>query len=66
VLSARLVRVSAAHGLLVYPSTGGINDAVTIAPPFTIADDEIDLVIASLDAALSDVEAELGLQSAGV
>jgi len=66
VLSARLVRVSAAHGLLVYPSTGGFNDAVTIAPPFTIADDEIDLVIASLDAALGDVEAELGLQAAGV
>jgi adenosylmethionine-8-amino-7-oxononanoate aminotransferase len=57
-LSNRVVTAAAAHGLLVYPSTGGINDAVTLAPPLTIADAEIDLALTALDAALTDVESE--------
>jgi len=57
-LASRVVTAAAAHGLLVYPSTGGINDAVTLAPPLTIADAEIDLALTALDAALTDVESE--------
>jgi adenosylmethionine-8-amino-7-oxononanoate aminotransferase len=65
-LSNRVVATAAAHGLLVYPSTGRINDAITFAPPLTITDDEIDLALTALDAALADVEAALDLQPAGV
>jgi adenosylmethionine-8-amino-7-oxononanoate aminotransferase len=66
VLSSRLVAAATAHGLLVYPSTGGINDAVTLAPPLTISDDEIDLALGALDSALTDVEAALAVQPAAV
>jgi adenosylmethionine-8-amino-7-oxononanoate aminotransferase len=64
VLTTRVVVAAAARGLLVYPSTGGINDAVTVAPPLTITDPEIDIALVALDAALSDVEAALGLTRA--
>ncbi|WP_084126041.1 aspartate aminotransferase family protein [Demequina sp. NBRC 110054] len=48
-----------AHGLIVYPTTGGYVDAVIVAPPLTIADGEIASLVASLDAALTDVEVAL-------
>ncbi len=48
-----------ARGLIVYPTTGGYVDAVIVAPPLTIADEEIDALAASLDAALTDVKVAL-------
>jgi len=58
-LAARLATATTARGLLVYPATGGFNDAVLIAPPLTITHEEVATLLEILDAALSDVEAEL-------
>jgi adenosylmethionine-8-amino-7-oxononanoate aminotransferase len=41
------------RGLLVYPATGGINDAILVAPPLTVTAEETDLLLALLDDALS-------------
>lgn len=47
------------NGLLIYPSTGGFNDACLIAPPLTITDSEMDAMIQRLDAALTEVERDV-------
>lgn len=47
------------HGLLVYPATGGINDAVLVAPPLTITPQETDLLLELLDAALTTLSKNL-------
>lgn len=53
---SRAVFVAAMDANLVcYPTTGGVNDAITIAPPLTISADEIDFLISSLDNALTTV-----------
>ena len=41
------------RGLLVYPATGGINDAILVAPPLTVTAEETDLLLELLDGALS-------------
>ena len=55
-VAERLRRAALAQGLLIYPTTGGFNDACIIAPPLTITDDEIAELIRRLDAALADIE----------
>jgi adenosylmethionine-8-amino-7-oxononanoate aminotransferase len=45
-----------AQGLIVYPTTGGFNDACIIAPPLTITESEMDELLARLDRALGSVE----------
>lgn len=54
---ARAQRLSAAakqNGLLLYPTTGGVNDALLVAPPLTISDDEL---LARLSGALDRLRA---------
>lgn len=41
------------QGLVVYPTTGGVNDAVVIAPPLTITAGEVEVLLEKLSAALS-------------
>ncbi len=55
-LTRTVVTAARDHGLLVYPATGGVNDAVLVAPPLTTTPTEIDLLLHLLDDALSAVE----------
>lgn len=55
-LGERLRRAALAQGLLIYPTTGGFNDACIIAPPLTITDDELMELIRRLEAALVEIE----------
>jgi len=52
-LSRELFAAAMDEGLVCYPTTGGVNDAVTIAPPLTITDEEIEMLVNSLDRALT-------------
>lgn len=56
--AARLTRICAEHGLIVYQATGGYNDAVMIAPPLTISDAEIEELIHRLSDGFEALEAE--------
>lgn len=51
------------HGAIVYPTTGGFNDAVLIAPPLIITIEELDSLIGSLDRSLTEVELSAGVTS---
>lgn len=57
-LSARVKAAALARGLVCYPSSGtadGVNgDHVLLAPPYTVASDEIALIVERLDGALRD------------
>lgn len=55
-IGERLRRAALAHGLLIYPTTGGFNNACIIAPPLTITDGELTELIRRLDAALTEIE----------
>jgi adenosylmethionine-8-amino-7-oxononanoate aminotransferase len=52
-LTHALVRSARESGLLVYPATGGVNDAVLVAPPLTVTGAEVDLLLELLDSALT-------------
>ncbi|WP_062204683.1 aminotransferase family protein [Demequina salsinemoris] len=54
--ASALYAACAAHGLVVYPTTGGYVDAVIIAPPLMIERGEISVLVVALDAALTDLE----------
>ncbi|MBL1102591.1 aminotransferase class III-fold pyridoxal phosphate-dependent enzyme [Streptomyces coffeae] len=52
-LTHTLIASARDQGLLLYPVTGGINDAVLVAPPLVTSAEEIDLLLRRLDAALT-------------
>jgi adenosylmethionine-8-amino-7-oxononanoate aminotransferase len=62
-VTARLLTIAKQHGLLLYPAGGGIDgtrgDAVLVAPPLTITDDDIAELLRRLGAALDDLAAVL-------
>jgi adenosylmethionine-8-amino-7-oxononanoate aminotransferase len=51
-VAAALTAGAAEAGLIVYQATGGFNDAVLVAPPLTIGEDELGELGARLDIAL--------------
>jgi adenosylmethionine-8-amino-7-oxononanoate aminotransferase len=51
-LTSKLVRSAKEVGLLLYPANGGFNDAVLVAPPLTVSEAEITLLLELLDEAL--------------
>lgn len=59
----RVIARAFEHGLILYPAVGGLDgvagDALIVAPPLTISDDEIQHLLALLTATLREVEAEL-------
>ncbi len=61
-LHARIKRAAFARGLLVYPMGGTIDgrlgDHVTLAPPFTVTEDELDLIVTRLGEAVEAALAE--------
>ena len=50
--AARLLETAMQQGLALSPATGGFNDAVLVAPPFTITEAELETLLERLDAAL--------------
>lgn len=52
-LTRALVVAARDNGLLVYPATGGVNDAILVAPPLTVTSEEIDLLLDLLDSAIT-------------
>lgn len=48
VLAREVAARAAANGLILYPTTGGVNDALIVAPPLTITDDEADVLLEKL------------------
>jgi len=47
------------NGLLLYPASDGHNDAVLIGPPLNVTNEDLDLLVQRVDAALSALEADL-------
>jgi adenosylmethionine-8-amino-7-oxononanoate aminotransferase len=61
-IGQRATVLAADEGLLIYPRRGGgglSGDHVLIAPPLTIAEDEIDELLERLDRALTRLAGEL-------
>ena len=51
--TARVVAAALGRGVFVYPASAGAGrDAILLGPPFTIADDELDLLVATLPDAI--------------
>lgn len=59
-VTERFLAICQDNGLLLYPASDGLCDAVLVAPPLNATDDELRLLMQLLDASLSRLEAELG------
>jgi adenosylmethionine-8-amino-7-oxononanoate aminotransferase len=60
-----VVAAALARDLWVYPAgSGPVPDAILVAPPFVISDDEVEQLVARLGAALRAVHADAGDHSA--
>lgn len=64
VIAGRVYAACMAHGLVVYPTSGGIVDAVLVTPPLVITREQVDYLLDALSAGIADVERELGLAPA--
>ncbi|WP_175417219.1 aspartate aminotransferase family protein [Arthrobacter sp. 24S4-2] len=62
-ISSRVFSACLEQGLVVYPSTGGFNESILVAPPLTISSEEITDLLSKLDTALAAVERRM--QEAG-
>ena len=61
-ITSRIVEKAFQKGLLVYPAAGavdGVGDAIIVAPPFVITEEEIDLLVQILDESVREVMAEV-------
>lgn len=61
-LTSRVVDKAFDKGLLVYPAAGGVDgagDAVILAPPFVITEEEIDLLVRLLEETIQEVAQEI-------
>ncbi|MFC5452122.1 aspartate aminotransferase family protein [Paenibacillus aestuarii] len=58
----KIIDLAFQKGLLVYPAAGGVDgdgDAIIIAPPLTITDEELELLVGLLDETIREVTQEL-------
>jgi adenosylmethionine-8-amino-7-oxononanoate aminotransferase len=58
-VTERFLASCQANGLLLYPASDGVNDAVLVAPPLNAGEDELRLLVALVDRSLTDLEREL-------
>src|SRR5262249_45979041 len=58
-VTERFLAACKANGLLLYPASDGVNDAVLVGPPLNVAEEELDLLVRRVDASLSALESEL-------
>jgi adenosylmethionine-8-amino-7-oxononanoate aminotransferase len=62
--TSKVVGAALRRGVFVYPaSPGGGRDAILLGPPFTIADDELDLLVEVLPRAIDDAAQALAARS---
>jgi adenosylmethionine-8-amino-7-oxononanoate aminotransferase len=55
----RFLAACQANGLLLYPASDGVNDAVLVGPPLNIGDEDLDELVRRIDRSLSVLESEL-------
>jgi adenosylmethionine-8-amino-7-oxononanoate aminotransferase len=60
-VTERFLAICQANGLLLYPASDGFNDAVLVAPPLNMPEDDLRLLVVLVDRSLSELEAELRL-----
>ncbi|MFD0696181.1 aspartate aminotransferase family protein [Paenibacillus sp. GCM10027628] len=61
-VTARIIDRAFQKGLLVYPAAGGVDgagDAIIVAPPLTISEEEIDLLVRMLEETVREVMQEV-------
>jgi len=58
-VTERFLAACKANGLLLYPASDGVNDAVLVGPPLNVTEEELDLLVRRVDASLSALESEL-------
>lgn len=58
-LVSRVFSACLEQGLVVYPVTGGFNEAILVAPPLTISSEEVGDLLSKLDTALTAVESQM-------
>lgn len=61
-IATKVVDRAFSKGLLIYPAAGGVDgagDAIIIAPPFTISNEEMDLLVKLLGEAITEVSREV-------
>jgi adenosylmethionine-8-amino-7-oxononanoate aminotransferase len=59
-VTERFVEACRRCGLLLYPASDGVNDAVLVAPPLNVHEDDLRALVGMVDAALTALEADLG------
>ncbi|MCZ8515024.1 aspartate aminotransferase family protein [Paenibacillus filicis] len=67
-VTSRIVDKAFDKGLLVYPAAGGVDgegDAVIVAPPLTISEEEIDLLVRLLEETVREVMQEISGSDGG-
>ncbi|HXM59139.1 MAG TPA: aminotransferase class III-fold pyridoxal phosphate-dependent enzyme [Candidatus Dormibacteraeota bacterium] len=60
-VTERFIAVCQANGLLLYPASDGVNDAVLVGPPLNVSEADLDELVSRIDASLTALEAEVGL-----
>ena len=60
-ITERFIATCQASGLLLYPASDGFNDAVLVAPPLNITEDDLRLLVRLVDVSLGALETELGV-----
>ncbi|MCY9697509.1 aspartate aminotransferase family protein [Paenibacillus alginolyticus] len=61
-ITSRIIEKSFQKGLLVYPASGaveGVGDAIIVAPPFVITEEEMDQLVRILDESIREVMAQV-------
>jgi 4-aminobutyrate aminotransferase-like enzyme len=62
-VTERLIEKAMQKGLLIYSASGGIDgqagDAVLVAPPFVISEEEVNELLFILDQSIGEIEVEL-------
>jgi adenosylmethionine-8-amino-7-oxononanoate aminotransferase len=58
-MTERFLAVCQANGLLLYPASDGLNDAVLVGPPLNVSEADLNLLVRLIDRSLGGLEAEL-------
>jgi adenosylmethionine-8-amino-7-oxononanoate aminotransferase len=58
-VTERFLAACQANGLLLYPASDGVNDAVLVGPPLNVSEADMDELVRRIDASLSLLEADL-------
>jgi adenosylmethionine-8-amino-7-oxononanoate aminotransferase len=59
-MTERFLAACQANGLLLYPASDGVNDAVLVGPPLNVTDEDLEELVRRIDASLSALERQVG------